>query len=185
MRQQRTKRVHRARGVTLIETLITVCLLCLLAFIALPTWQSHLLKKRLESAAETYRQHFQWARSQAIRSGQTVSIRFASDASGSCYMVFTGPETACGCDAKAAHCSAPARLWLSEHLPAERQIAMHPKGVSQTFHLGPLHGTVSPTPVIVFSTPQGQALHEVANRMGRNRSCSPQGSLAGWPACSA
>lgn len=174
---------HHARGVTLIETLITVFLLCLLAFIALPTWQTHLLQKRLESAAETYRQHFQWARSHAMRSGQTVSIRFASDASGSCYIVFTGPETACGCNAASAQCTAPARLLVSEHLPAERHIAMQPKSGNPTFRLGPLHGTVTPNPVIVFSAPNGQSLHEVANRLGRTRSCSPQGGLPGWPAC--
>ena len=33
-----TRGRHHTRGVTLIETLITVFLLCLLAFIALPTW---------------------------------------------------------------------------------------------------------------------------------------------------
>lgn len=178
-----TRRWHHARGVTLIEALITVFLLCLLAFIALPTWQSHLLQKRLESAVETYRQHFQWARSHAMRSGQTVSIRFASDATGSCYIVFTGPEAACGCNAAAAQCAAPARLLVSEHLPADRHIVMQPKSVDKTFSLGPLHGTVTPTPVIVFSAPNGQTLHEVANKLGRTRSCSPQGSLPGWPAC--
>lgn len=174
---------RRLRGITLIETLITVCLLCLLAFVALPTWQAHLLQKRLEGAAETYRQTFQWARSQAMRSGQTVSIQFANNADGSCYIVFTGPSSACGCNAKEAQCNAPARLLASEHLPAERQISMQPKGGSQIFRLSPNHGTVTPTPVIVFSIPNGRALQELANGLGRSRSCSPQGKLPGWPTC--
>ena len=181
----RTRQGHTARGATLTEALVALAILAILATLALPSWRGHLLQKRLEGAAETYRHRFQWARDHAIRSGQAVRIRFDSDASGSCYVVFTGPDAACGCSATAAHCTETARLLASEHLPAGRQIAVQPGGKTRHLLVDPLHGTVTPTLTAVFSTPDGRALHEVVNMMGRSHGCSPQGGVPGWPVCKA
>jgi type IV fimbrial biogenesis protein FimT len=177
------RHARTSRGTTLVESLVVVALLAIVAALALPSWQAHLLQKRLEGAAEAYRQHFQWARSQAIRSGQPVRILFGRDTGGSCYVVFTGPDTACGCTTDGAHCAAPGRLLASEHLPAAQLVAVQPKGNTRRLLVDPLRGTVTPTLTAVFSTPDGRALHEVVNLLGRGHGCSPQGNTPGWPAC--
>lgn len=179
----RTRQGRKPRGNTLTEMLVAVALLAILAMLALPSWRAHLLQKRLEGAAETYRQNFQWARNHAIRSGQAVRILFGRDADGSCYVVFTGPDAACGCTASAAHCNAPAQLLTSEHLPAAQLVAVQPKGSTRRLLVDPLRGTVTPALTAVFSTPDGKTLHEVVNLLGRGHGCSPQGDAPGWPVC--
>lgn len=178
-----TRYSRKPRGNSLTEVLVALAVLAILATMALPSWRSHLLQKRLEAAAETYRQHFQWARSHAIRSGQAVRILFGRDANGSCYVVFTGPDAACNCSAGTTKCNAPARLLASEYLPTAEGVAVQPKGSTKRLLVDPLRGTVTPAMTAVFSTPDGRTLHEVVNLLGRGHGCSPQGDAPGWPTC--
>jgi len=47
----------------------------------------------------------------------------------------------------------------------------------------PVRGTVTPTATLRVEAREGIAIHEVVNLLGRVRSCSPQGRVAGERAC--
>ena len=47
----------------------------------------------------------------------------------------------------------------------------------------PLHGTSTPSATFRILGRQGKAIHQVINVMGRVRSCTPTGGVAGYPNC--
>jgi prepilin-type N-terminal cleavage/methylation domain-containing protein len=93
-------------GVTLIELLVVLVVLAVFVALGLPSFNSIFEKKRLTGAAQAMHADFQFARAQAIKSNQGVSINF-TEGSSWCYGITdTAPFSDCVCStASAANCT--------------------------------------------------------------------------------
>jgi type IV fimbrial biogenesis protein FimT len=65
--------------------------------------------------------------------------------------------------------------------PAGHKVQVAANSGSMLFH--PDRGTVTPTGTIRLQGNSGDSIQLVVNVMGRVRSCSPKGIVAGLPAC--
>ena len=70
--------MFRHSGVTLIEMLVAVAILAILLAVGVPSMQEFFTRNRLESAAGEFMASLAYARSEAIRRGDQVTLRNAS-----------------------------------------------------------------------------------------------------------
>jgi type IV fimbrial biogenesis protein FimT len=178
-----TKPIQRSqRGVTWVETCVVLTILGLTSGAAVPAMGKLIDTRRLEGTAVQFATDVQLARSEAVARNQPVRIALFNGALGSCYVVHTGAAGQCTCNAAAAAvCTGGAREIKTADLPASRGVTLAANTSSVLFD--PLHGTSTPSATFRVLGRQGQAIHQVINVMGRVRSCTPTGGVAGYPAC--
>jgi type IV fimbrial biogenesis protein FimT len=66
-------------------------------------------------------------------------------------------------------------------MPASDRVLVQANVASILFD--PMHGTSTPTGTVRVIGSNGRELRHVVNVMGRVRTCSPQGNVAGYRAC--
>jgi len=100
-------RIHQAllsrRGFTLVELLITVAIGAILMALAVPSMQSFISRKRLEAAASDLVTDLRYMRSAKLERGRTVSIRFSSSDTKTCYVIYVegfNPFARCNCNSE-------------------------------------------------------------------------------------
>ena len=178
MHKQATR---RQRGLTLVELATVTAVAALLVGIAAPSLQDTRLRRQVEGVAAQLETDLQLARSEAISRNESVRVGFGRDASGSCYVLHTGPAGGCRCDGQGQTvCRAGAQPLRSVPLDAASPVQLRANSASMLFDAG--LGTVTPTGTLRVQSPAGH-LHLVVNIMGRIRSCSPDGWLAGYRRC--
>jgi type IV fimbrial biogenesis protein FimT len=98
-------------------------------------------------------------------------------------MVHTGPAADCSCGVagQPAACSGTSELLRSMSLAERDDVQVRSSVKSMT--LDPVKGTVTPTATLRVEARDGRAIHQIVNLVGRIRSCSPQGKVAGERAC--
>jgi type IV fimbrial biogenesis protein FimT len=167
------------RAFTLIEAATVLALAGVIATFAWPPLRSLLDRWHLEGTAATLADDLQFARFEAVVRSEPVRFTVLPDgAQGTCYVVHTGPVSACSC---AARCT-PEAQWLRQvDLPARSRVTLTAHTPSLTFD--PQLGTCTPTGTLELASPSGAAVHQVVNVMGRVRSCSPGAKVAGHVAC--
>jgi prepilin-type N-terminal cleavage/methylation domain-containing protein len=94
-RRTGTTMKRKARGLTLMELMVTVAILAILVALAMPSFNSFLAKGRLSGAAEALAQDLQLARSESLRRNADVTISFSSGTA-CCYGSVVS-ATACIC----------------------------------------------------------------------------------------
>jgi len=170
------------RGLTLVETTITLAILAIVAGTAVPSLRGMQQRRTLEGRANELATDIHFARSEAVSRNLSVRMGFRSSSTGSCYVIHTGAATDCNCSADAPTlCSDDAHEIKTVQLPAASGIALSSNVASMLF--AATHGTTSPTGTLRLLDPQGRAIHHIVNILGRVRSCSPQGDIAGYKAC--
>jgi type IV fimbrial biogenesis protein FimT len=181
---QNTKLVARqrpARGVTLVETLCVVSIIATSVGLAAPGFSGWRDQQALMGAAAELETDIQYARSQAVAMNTVVRLSVSTANGGSCYVVHTGPEDSCSCNAHdGAICTGSASVWREVTLPATGPVKLISRNVSIAFD--PEHGTVTPATTFKLQASTGKTLHQVVNIMGRVRSCSPD-NAPGVKAC--
>jgi type IV fimbrial biogenesis protein FimT len=171
----------RQRGVTLIEAAITLAIAAIAATIAAPGFQDLIARKRLEGTAAQLATDLQTVRTEAVARNAALRVSFHADARGSCYLIHTGAKALCSCSAAGpATCTGDAVLVKAVYLPAEQRVAVGASASSILFD--PVHGTSSPAATARVTGVPG-AIHHVVNVMGRVRTCSPEGRIAGYRIC--
>jgi type IV fimbrial biogenesis protein FimT len=173
--------VYRQRGLSLIESLIVLTVTALSLSTAVPSFKASMERRHLEGAAAQLETDIAYARSLAVAQNRSVRLNFASDAAGSCYVMFNGSANECRCSAGGAPvCSASQAAARNVGFASPGALRLNSNVNSMVFD--PLKGTTTPTGTLRFQSQSGQALHLVVNIMGRVRTCSPTG-LAGYKAC--
>lgn len=171
----------RVFGFTLIELVVVVALAAILLTLAAPSFTSHFARKRLEGVTLEFVTDLQYARAEAVQRNGTVSI-FTGAA---CYTVAaSAPGGSCTCT------SAPGSACTGG--PVELKTAQFGNtGVSFTaspvFEFEPIRGMLSAGSADTSATLQSSGgawqLTAAVLAVGRVSTCSPSGSLKGYPSC--
>lgn len=173
---------QRQRGVTLIEASIVVAICAIVASSAAPGFHGFIEKQRLDGAAAQLASDLHFTRSEAVLRNTGLRLSVHGTPWGSCYVIHSGAANECRCpEAGPAQCSGDAREVKTVQWNAADRISL--QGNVSSILFDPLHGTSTPTGTLKIVAASGRAVHHVVNVMGRVRSCSPQGSVAGHPVC--
>lgn len=176
------RNVAKQRGLSLVEMLTATAVLSVLAGLSMGSWAQLVGKLRLQSVAQELAADVQLARSTAVALNRAVRLDVQQQSAGACVVAYTGAQGACQCNAQGVPvCEAPAQVVKSHWLPTGGAITVAANVASIRFD--PTIGTVSPTATLRASLPDGRALSQVINIMGRTRSCSPGASVSGVVAC--
>jgi type IV fimbrial biogenesis protein FimT len=172
-----------ARGLSIVELLCCASIAATLLGTALPSLSGLGQRQRLQSAAAELQADLNLARTTALLHGQPVRLSwYALPTGGACYVVHSGDADQCSCGSgSTVECSAGAQPLRAVVLPAEQGITL--TAATRSVLFDSRKGTVTPTATFKLGNRQGQAQHLVINVMGRVRSCSPGGQLAGVKAC--
>jgi type IV fimbrial biogenesis protein FimT len=171
------------RGITLLECCVCLSILCILVGSAVPSFASMLDLQRLRGMSATLVGDLHLMRSEAIVRNADVRMSFHAAGGGSCYVVHTGPASACSCtSAGQAQCSGGRALLLSaRHWQAQgaQQVAANVNSIL----FDPRIGTASPGGTVRLTDSAGREIRHIVNLRGRVRTCSAQGAMAEHPAC--
>ncbi len=179
---RKTQPYKTQRGLTLIEMLTVVAVMCVLAGLSTGSWAQLAGKMRLQSASQELAADVQLARSTAVAWNQAVRLEVQTQTAGACVVAYTGALGACRCNVSGEPvCQAPAKVVQSHWLPVGGTVAVAANVASMRFD--PATGTVTPTGTLRASLADGRALAQVVNIMGRTRHCSPGASVSGVSAC--
>jgi type IV fimbrial biogenesis protein FimT len=170
------------RGLSQIEGLIALAVAVVVLGAAIPNFGQARERRHIEGVAAQVRTAVMHARSLAISQDRSVRLRVESSAQGSCYVVHTGPQNSCSCLQPAQPvCTAAGRSFHAQYLAPAEAVALSANVGTMLFD--PTLGTISPTGTLTVRGRSGAELRQVVSIMGRVRTCSPHGVVAGHPAC--
>ncbi len=171
---------RRQSGTSLVEATVVLAITSTLVGSLLPGWQAARERRALEAASAQLATDLRHARSLAV--AQSLPVRLAVNSTQACYVVHTGPSRGCGCDSTGrASCAPGATALRVATLPGDGLVALSTSSASMLFDAE--RGTVTPTGTLRLTLADGQAVHHVVNIMGRVRTCSPDGLVAGHARC--
>jgi len=174
--------MNSQRGITLIEACVTLAVATIVATGAAPSMQQLLEARRFDGTASQLASDLQFTRISAVARNQRVRFSLQTDATGSCYVIHTGSADACRCgESGPAVCTSGASEIKTIRLPAADRVLVQANVASILFD--PVHGTSTPAGTLRVIGNNGRELRHVVNVMGRVRTCSPQGNVAGYRAC--
>lgn len=172
-------------GFTLIELMVVVAVISVILTLAVPSFNGMLARKRLEGAAQELGTDLQYARSEAV--ARNIEVRVATNAVNACYTVFVwrGAGT-CTCT-PAVSCTLAA---AATDPTALKTVDLAGTGVTATadvFRFEPLRGMLADAAdhAVTLSSSAGPPwqLSAAVNAVGRASTCSPSGSVKGYPSC--
>ena len=178
----RPPRAAGLHGYSLVEACVVAALVALMLTLAVPGFGALLERKRLEGSAHQLAADLQWMRSEALARNEPLRFSLHTTALGSCTVVHTGNRSDCRCDGTGpAVCGGDAIALKTSHWPAAQGITVAANVSSMLYD--PMQGTTSPGGSVRVTDRQGRGITHVVNIMGRVRSCSPSGSVAGYRTC--
>lgn len=178
----KTSTTRRQRGLSLIEICVAIAVVAIVAASAGPSFAALIDARRLDSAATRLAADLELVRNEARARNRALRLSVQAIAGATCWVVHTGPAAQCTCQADGpALCTGGATEIKTVVLPAAERVALAGNVASIAFD--PLHGTSTPTGTLRLVDARGRAIHHVVNVVGRVRSCSPAGAIAGYPAC--
>ncbi len=173
---------RRQKGVTLVEACVCTAITAVLAGVSAGSFSSMREHRQVESAASQFETDMQHARSLAVMHNASVRVSFRHGEAGSCYVVHSGRADDCECDAAGnTLCRGSAHSFRGAGFAAGHAPVL--RSTSPSILIDSTRGTVTPTTTVKVSGKSGATLHQVVSLMGRVRTCSPERSLPGHPAC--
>lgn len=175
-------RRQASRGLTLVESMAAMATAVIALGSTLPGLQDMRERRHLESVAAQLSTDLVHARTLSVSNGVSVRFNTQQAADGMCYVVHTGAHGDCVCTgAGTAQCVAGAEMLRVVGFSQDKPIRFSSNAQAMTFD--PTRGTVTPTATMTVSTPKGAAIRKVINLVGRVRTCSPGGAMAGYTVC--
>ena len=157
--------MNKAKGVTLIELMVTIAVLAILASIAVPSFTDLASSRRLVNATEAIYSELQYVRSEAAKRTRQLAAKIEGD----CLIVADQSAT-------------PALTLSATCLAAFPGVGLAVTGFPITFDRvrgvpnPPLGGTLT------LTSASGRIAKVIVSKFGRVRVCSPT-QAGGYPAC--
>ncbi|MBA3597809.1 MAG: GspH/FimT family pseudopilin [Methylibium sp.] len=172
------------RGLTLIEASIVLAIAAIVATSAVAGFGDTRQSLRIKGVAAELASDLQFVRSEAVARNQRLQFSFSTLPTGaSCYVIHTGPESACTCAADgAAECVGAAEPIKAVQAPTGIGVTVNGKS-SAAMGYDPVRGTTSPAATINIASAEGIRVRHVVNILGRVRTCVPAGGLSGYRPC--
>jgi type IV fimbrial biogenesis protein FimT len=175
---------RRARqlGVSLIEATTAMAVVSTAVALAAPSYKSAIERRHLEGTAQQFETDVHWARSLAVTRNRSLQMSFSVAADHTCYVIHDGNPNACQCaGADSAVCTGAAQALRTVQVKTQTGVRVESNSASIGFD--PAYGTTTPTGTVQFIGSGGAKIHQIVNIMGRVRSCTPEGSVAGYRPC--
>jgi len=170
------------RGLSLIESLISVAVLAVSVGSVAPGFGQVLERRHLDGVSAQLGTDLRLARSLAVSHRAPVRLSVHNTAGLSCYVVHTGSASECSCTgADTAVCTGSAQALRTVSFDPSHPVRISASSASMLFD--PDRGTVTPTGTLRLHARNGTAIHQVVNIMGRVRTCSPGAAVPGHPKC--
>lgn len=158
-----------ARGLTLLELMVTLGILAVLASLALPSFGAMLARHRLQAAAEQLAQDLTEGRLQAARLGQPLQLDLQAGPAW-CYALVTRG----GCDCRVAQ-SCQLKTVRAADFPGVSLLAGAPLQIDP--QPGASRGSA------LLQGDGGQQLRVALTPLGRAKVCAPEGPFRNLPRC--
>lgn len=122
------------RGLTLIELMVVVALIAVVIALVAPSFRQTMDRQRVSSTNSQFVTDMQFARSEAAARNQHVRVTFGSNASMSCYVIYTydmdpaltSAATRCNCLVEPACTTAGSTEIRSVRIPADTRVDLRP-----------------------------------------------------------
>lgn len=185
------------RGVTLVELMVVLMVLGVLLSLALPSLADLLNRRRVQMVADQLTTDLAYARSESGVALESVSLRFMSDATQSCYSILYfgtigGCECTRGAGSSCINVLGPGYTNFREirttQVLRNSGVSLQATGnwdASSVDRVRFLYPQMTPTvpDFAVIVRGRGFTLKVQLNAMGRATQCTPDGSMPGAPAC--
>lgn len=170
--------MSRHRGFTLTELLAALSIAAILLALAVPAFNDLIDRGRLTSAADRLYADMQFARSEAIRNNQNVTISFqvASGSTAGCYGMVLGGGS---CDCSVANSCTLKQVSATDLTGVSMLTA------SSTLGFDPIRGIATNTSTATLQSTKGLQAQVSVALLGRVSLCSPAGSgyTTAYPSC--
>lgn len=175
---------RQARGFSLAGCLVCLAVAGLLCLIALPAFESALLRHRLQALAADFSHDLQLARSLAVSGEQALRLSAPPVSGGTCYVLHLALHDRCRCSSAGASCDGEPRplrhRWVAS--ASRLQVTANVPGI--TLHAG--EGFVTPGGTFrVEELGHGRGIWYVVSPAGRVRPCTRDWAHGELPPCRA
>jgi Tfp pilus assembly protein FimT len=179
----RTIRTRRSsRGFTLVELCAGIGICATLISQAVPAMSKLQQQQKLRAQAEALAGDLRFARSEAVRTGESVYFRVSGKGANACYVLHTGAKDDCDCAGGQAVCrTAGSAVIKAEWLPSNQPVTL--RSNAETLEFQHRQGLVTQTGSIELNLNSGVGIRQVIAITGRVRSCASGAKLAGLPNC--
>jgi type IV fimbrial biogenesis protein FimT len=183
MRRRHSSRLNcRGRGISLVESLVTICIAGIVVGAVVPSFASLIERQALRGAAAELRGDLHLLRSEVRMRRQNLRLALRNETAGSCYVIHTGPIGSCTCHVDSAtQCQDGSQPLKTASMPAGGRFTLGNRDTTMTFEADRM--TVSPTATLRLVGRSGAAIHLVVAITGRVRECSPEGRVPGLAIC--
>ncbi|MFN3304122.1 MAG: GspH/FimT family pseudopilin [Roseateles sp.] len=181
------KRTTTARsnsnGFTLVELCVGLGICATLASQALPALTQLKQSQTLRAQAEALGGDLRLARSEAVRTADSVFFRISGKGANACYVIHTGVKDGCDCAGGQAVCKSTdsaliKAVWVGGKTP------MRLRSNAETLQFQHRQGLVTQTGSIELALNNGEAIRQVVAITGRVRSCAVGAKMGALPRCS-
>ena len=171
------------RGLSMVETMIALAIVCILIGVATPSFMEMQRKRLLIGISDELLSDIHFARSQAVARNEGVRISVHSLADGgTCMVVHSGGTADCSCGASGpAVCVGGAQEIKTHRFAGADSVQMTASAASMRFD--PVRATVTPAGTLRLANGDGRALNHVVSAMGRVRTCSPGATVSSYKPC--
>lgn len=179
----RTANTRRSqRGFTFIELCVGLGICTALLSQGVPALTKMRQQQSLRVTAQALAGDLRLARSEAVRTSDSVFFRVSEKGAQACYVLYTGPRNECDCSGGQAACKSSAGSVIkAEWLPTGQPLRL--RSNAETLEFQHRQGLVTQTGSIEVALDDGPGIRQVIAITGRVRSCAIGAKMFGLSKC--
>lgn len=172
------------RGLTVVELMVSLAIVVVLAAIAVPSMRDYVARKRVEGVAQELVTDLRWLRTLRTQRNETVGIRFGSNSSSTCYVIYAlgGESGVCDCTRSTGVCPSDMPELKTVNLPRSNGVTVSatPSGLTVSRYNLPMGGA---TLRVTVASPNGGSALVTTNAALLPDLCSVSGTESTLKPC--